>query len=313
MKNKEVIVLFTGGLDSTFLIYKNLMDGNTVQPVYISLNNNERKTLLEKKNIEELYSIFKKSEFKGSILPIKYIAEIKLEVKHKFYLTQPIIWLFAMSFAQFSDFDEIQIGYVSGDDAISFLNDIHKIYNSFSKFCIDKLIPLKFPLSKIGKSQIIDELPIEYAEKVFSCEDSLSNDEFIPCGRCATCSKYNYLFSIQDYYTTTNKFPKLINKEYIEELKKLKYSFDFKESKIIKDECDSEDSIINSPKMRIVDYKSLIKEPEYNKIDNEYAKENIIDKLKINEYSKMQYIDSKDYIPTLIPVDRIKKYSVEPE
>jgi len=57
---KKVAVLFSGGLDSTYLVWKNLNEGNIVYPIYIEIENNITKTILEKNRIELLYKEFYK-------------------------------------------------------------------------------------------------------------------------------------------------------------------------------------------------------------------------------------------------------------
>ena len=49
--SKKVAVLFSGGLDSTYLVWKNLKDGNEVQPIYIEIQNNKVKSTIEKNRI----------------------------------------------------------------------------------------------------------------------------------------------------------------------------------------------------------------------------------------------------------------------
>lgn len=41
---KKVGVLFSGGIDSTYLIWKNLKEGNYVIPFYVEIINNEKQT-----------------------------------------------------------------------------------------------------------------------------------------------------------------------------------------------------------------------------------------------------------------------------
>jgi 7-cyano-7-deazaguanine synthase in queuosine biosynthesis len=74
---KKVAVLFSGGLDSTYLIWKNLKDGNQVFPIYVEIQNNETKTILEKNRTELLFREFSK-EFNS---PEKYIRQIH-EIHH---------------------------------------------------------------------------------------------------------------------------------------------------------------------------------------------------------------------------------------
>lgn len=47
--SKKVAILFSGGLDSTYLVWKNLKEGNVVLPIYVEIENNEVKTTMEKK------------------------------------------------------------------------------------------------------------------------------------------------------------------------------------------------------------------------------------------------------------------------
>ena len=63
-KNKEpkkVALLFSGGLDSTYLMYKNLEEGNIVYPYYIEVKNNEKKTELELNRSNLIVDVFKKN------------------------------------------------------------------------------------------------------------------------------------------------------------------------------------------------------------------------------------------------------------
>ena len=62
---KRVGVLFSGGLDSTYLVWKNLKEGNTVVPIYLEIANNEDKSKLEKNRIELLRKVFNKLHSKG--------------------------------------------------------------------------------------------------------------------------------------------------------------------------------------------------------------------------------------------------------
>ena len=51
-KNKRIGIFFTGGLDSTYLVYKNLVEGNSVVLYYTILKNNVNK------NQEHIAGIF---------------------------------------------------------------------------------------------------------------------------------------------------------------------------------------------------------------------------------------------------------------
>jgi len=176
--SKKVAVLFSGGLDSTYLVYKNLKEGNTVYPVYIEITNNQVKSLLEKNRIELLRKEFLK-EFKHPshgynepIARINYLLNVGVVANESsLHLRQLPVWMLGLSFMQSMGVDEIQIGYVSNDDAISYLDEIQTIYKSYQLIC-EPMIPLSFPLTKKHKFQMADELPYQYMNLIFSCENA---------------------------------------------------------------------------------------------------------------------------------------------
>lgn len=201
--NKKVAILFSGGLDSTYLVWKNLKEGNSVTPIYVEIENNETKTILEKNRIELLHKEFKKEfdsdaywEGNSKLKYIKYLFSVGVDAnENSLYFKQVPIWIVATLFMQSLDVDEIQIGYVSNDDAISFLDDIRKIYKSYQAIC-EPMKPLKFPLTKFKKEQMARELPENYLKLVISCENPqiIGNKdteliEYLPCCRCEPCKR----------------------------------------------------------------------------------------------------------------------------
>ena len=213
---KKVAVLFSGGLDSTYLIWKNLTEGNEVYPIYIDIENNGAKTILEKNRIELLRKEFLK-EFEDSnsyswnskLKEINYLLKLNINANERsVYFKQVPIWIFGIVFSQSLGVDEIQIGYVMNDDAISYLDDIKNIYNSYQPIC-EPLIPLAFPLTKNQKCQMVDELPKQYLDLIISCENpriiGSENAEIIkyePCCECVPCSHI-----IESDYYGIGKFP----------------------------------------------------------------------------------------------------------
>ena len=216
--NKKVAVLFSGGLDSTYLLWKNLKEGNIVVPVYVEIENNEAKSILEKNRIELLYREFKKEfdadsswEGKSKLKRIEYLFNVGISAREdSLYFKQVPVWIFATLFMQSLDVDEIQIGYVSNDDAISFLDDIRKIYKSYQAIC-DPMKSLKFPLVKYKKELMARELPENYLKLIVSCENPRivgNNDaefiEYSPCCRCEPCKRI-----INSDYYGLGYFPKI--------------------------------------------------------------------------------------------------------
>lgn len=199
-KSKSVIVLFSGGLDSTYLVWKNLKDGNTVYPVYFEISNNEVKTKLEKNRIELIHKKLKKEfdadkpHYNSQLKEIHYPLTIGVSAyEESLYFKQVPIWILGILFCQGLKAEEIQIGYVGNDDAISYLAEIQKVYKSYQVIS-EPLKPLIFPLSKVRKYDMAMELPYKYRELIFSCENATiigSEDaeiiEYRPCCKCVPC------------------------------------------------------------------------------------------------------------------------------
>jgi 7-cyano-7-deazaguanine synthase in queuosine biosynthesis len=174
---KNVAVLFSGGLDSTYLVWKNLSEGNTVYPVYIEITNNQVKSVLEKNRIELLRKEFLKefniddSNYKQQIRYINYLLTAGVDANESaLRLRQLPVWMMGLSFMQSMEVDEIQIGYVSNDDAISYLPEIQAIYKSYENITEKQMIPLVFPLIKKHKWEMATELPKQYMKLIISCE-----------------------------------------------------------------------------------------------------------------------------------------------
>ncbi len=192
----NVGVLFSSGLDSTYLVYKNLKEGNTVQPIYIDLMSRVV-TKLEKNRVELLYKEFHK-EFKDQIKKVIYPLEIQhidVHSKNVRHHQQPI-WMFILLYLQELDVDEFQLGIVLGDPEREKIieNDLN-LYKSYQFFSKKELKPLTFPLRYIPKEEIARRLPDNYLNLVVSCFKPLKiteseNEEIVryeACGICVCC------------------------------------------------------------------------------------------------------------------------------
>jgi hypothetical protein len=197
--SKKICVLFTGGLDSTYLIWKNLKDGNEVIPVYFEIENNKNKTILEKNRIDLILTKLH-VDFSGKAIlhDIDYGLSVNIKSHGDGLLFKQIpIFIMGAIYLAGDNVDEIQLGYVMNDDAISYINEIQKIYKSY-KPIVDNLTPMTFPLTKVSKHNILSELPKEIIDLTVNCENphiiGSEDDRVIdyePCGRCVPCAKTN--------------------------------------------------------------------------------------------------------------------------
>lgn len=201
LESKKVAVLFSGGLDSTYLIWKNLTEGNEVYPIYIEIKNNDGKVRLEKNRVGLLYDKFNE-EFGDKIHSVRYALEILVRDTSvsELHLNQLPIWIIGLQWLHGLDVSEFQFGYVMNDDAISYIDDIKTIHKSFSGLH-DRVIELTFPLIKEKKCMMANKLPKRYFDLVVSCESPEIVDDkceilkYEPCCNCPACNRL-----ISEYY-----------------------------------------------------------------------------------------------------------------
>lgn len=200
---KKVAVLFSSGLDSTYLIWKNLEEGNEVFPIYVEIKNNVNKTKIEKQNVKMLFEIFREKYGYRKINEPYFITEVSIMTSNDDLLfTQLPIWIFSLAYLPINKIDEIQIGYVMNDDAISYIDDIKKFYKAHAWLHKSKQPKLVFPLIKIYKQEMMRNLPLEYKNYITSCENpellpyhmhvkgtNRKLQFYKPCGDCVPCKR----------------------------------------------------------------------------------------------------------------------------
>jgi 7-cyano-7-deazaguanine synthase in queuosine biosynthesis len=197
--NKKILVSFSGGLDSTYLVYDNLRKGNTVTGLYTTIKNNINKIRVETHQTKKLGKLFKE-DFPGQFTLDMGIG-FDIPSSNDLIFKQTLIWLVSLLYHHSSSYDEVQIGAVMNDDMISFIDDIKNIWESFS-FLNPKHPILTFPLMKNGKAQLSDSLPKKYKDLVVFCENPTiikdyglpeeDNFEFTNCGECHSCKRYEF-------------------------------------------------------------------------------------------------------------------------
>lgn len=196
-KQKRILVSFSGGLDSTYLIYDNLKKGDKVSGLYTTILNNENKVTVEKFQVDKIVEVFNK-EF-----PDQFTLEQGIDIMVyggcDLHLKQIMIWVMSALY-QGASYDEVHLGAVMNDDLISYIDDVKKTWKSFS-FLSDDLPKLRFPLVKTPKYEIVRHLPVQYKELVVYCENPRiikpvkgRNKQLVfeNCGWCDPCKRYEY-------------------------------------------------------------------------------------------------------------------------
>ena len=179
-KTKNVAVLFSGGLDSTYLVWKNLKEGNRVTPYYNEVLNNTSKSRIEKQQMARIIGEFRR-EFGDRLDSPRYAAKTELFVNkwsNTLKFKQTPIWLFSTLYMD-QDFDEIQIGYVANDDSIPYIKEIKETYAALSWMLHEgqHRPELTFPIYKMPKYEMLNQLPHILKSLIYSCEAPLIMDE----------------------------------------------------------------------------------------------------------------------------------------
>ena len=202
-KEKNILLSISGGYDSTYLLIKNLKNGNIVYPVYTFVSCiNPVKQLIEYDIIKKL--ICKLQKKYDNIYDLN-VNQINIDCPKNLYSNQPILWLQAL-FKEVKDkpfIDEVHIGYISSDMAVSLIKEIKSLWKCLFSFSHPAyFIPkLKFPLINLTKGKIIENL-IAFDEEIYkncwTCElpimvkkKKIDKDSIeiivASCGNCLPC------------------------------------------------------------------------------------------------------------------------------
>lgn len=214
---KKVLILWTGGLDSTYLIFKNLFMGNEVYMGYVDIRNNDICMKGEVQARDRLLKYIKtlqdKISFKGRLcLEVMKLCEISVNYESDFPFAQVPLFFIPIT-ANLMSYNEIQLGFVYGDYENSdlFIQKLNNIYNGYVDLITtpitgkrkilykSDIAKLTFPLSNTTKQEeilFIKSIDNKYKTKILNnlvhCEDLQEQEggSIVPCGECKACRNY---------------------------------------------------------------------------------------------------------------------------
>jgi hypothetical protein len=107
-----------------------------------------------------------------------------------FPIKQTFVWLMSYLNMPINEYDTdpikaAAIGYVMNDDAISYIDEIRGLWNSFNAFC-DHKVDIIFPTMKMKKNDVWESSPKFIQNNVTWCEGFYSEDR---CGDCHSCKR----------------------------------------------------------------------------------------------------------------------------
>ena len=156
MLGDNILVSWSGGYDSTYMIINLLKQGYNVKAIQIQ----SPAMVSSKIEVERTKLITPLLEKLGNFSNI--VINQEYECHSTFCLPQLPIFLFNLALSSKIETNKVCIGYVMNDDAVSFLPEIKKIWKSLGS--LKKLPPLEFPLIQTKKKEIISYLKREHKE-----------------------------------------------------------------------------------------------------------------------------------------------------
>ena len=218
-------VLWSGGLDSTFLIWDLLKQGHTVHASYVELINNGAKVKYELNAINKMKALFK-SKFPNTFNYSGVALRIDIRTKIAGPMPQILYWLISIPgiLQQMNELypDEkpsiykdnaedhsscwtAAMGYIVGDQECSYMDDMRKLMKSMQIFTFKDIEDcISFPICKWNKTNILISMERDDFAKyliglIWTCEFpiesnqpdlfDISNEKMEPCWKCEKCKE----------------------------------------------------------------------------------------------------------------------------
>lgn len=191
------LVLFSGGLDSTVLLFTALLNNASVSVLCCNLKGQDGKNKIEKQARERIFDLIHRlrEKYPGRYGDISYIDEVEISgtiYNNKARLPQKVGFLAQALVCMTDKTTEIQIGVVSGDSDSSHVDKYRNLWKAMQDASLVKEpISLEFPFLYTLKEELlrsmVENVPggAQALKLISWCEDPHRDK---PCGRCASCT-----------------------------------------------------------------------------------------------------------------------------
>lgn len=204
-KGSKVLIPWSGGMDSTYLVNYAIDKGCIVHTAYFEILNNKDKTPHEIEARDNMKRFFmNKAESKrttfidhGRVASFNMpdIAEYGSRTRPVGNFSQTPLWIMAAAYMA-DQYDYVAMGFVMGDKTVSWAKEYAAMFESYKNIkqdVVDKSrVKLVFPLMKTPKDIIWQGLPAELKNNLWICENPHKNKDGThrECGRCEPCIKH---------------------------------------------------------------------------------------------------------------------------
>ncbi len=213
------LVLFSGGLDSTYQLYK-LLQESDCDVLYIDGGQGDDKVNAEWEARQHILTYLNKNS--PNMIRNQYRTKISLEytvnsgikqfnvgLDTKF--AQPANWLHgALLVSNAKIHDSLYIAYVAGDQMLAHLSHVESAWHFLQMFTKDsEPIPVTFSLKYHKKREIIAKLPPALITLTWCCElpvkkildQATLESKYTPCCQCSACLNQIEAFTTTEYKT----------------------------------------------------------------------------------------------------------------
>jgi 7-cyano-7-deazaguanine synthase in queuosine biosynthesis len=220
---KRPLVLFSGGIDSTYLVQWYLENGNSVDTLYVHASQHQDKVIKEMharvqlfKKFTEIYAPADAYDRRTDVIKdFEHNLDEQFVKTVDYAMVQPISWLMA-ALIRFDHriHSELAIGYLLGDQAPAFYSEIVYAWNNLWVVLHGRtkaIPPIRFPLLDGGltKYDVMKRIDKRLAAWTWVCEmprtrdggesDNLPVHEAIyACNSCKPCRLMNHTIADLD-------------------------------------------------------------------------------------------------------------------
>lgn len=188
---KVPLILFSGGLDSTYLLELKLREGD-VETMYVSGAQSPDKIQKELAARKAIIAVLEKET--GHQVRKDYSISLPDVMGGRNYVPdhtflQPMMWLTgALHVTNADRHSELLIAYVTGDGILSHLHQITQAWESIQGFTKTTSIPIGFPTMHFSKQNILDNISRRAVQHVWVCELPETKRHTVKsCGNCVPC------------------------------------------------------------------------------------------------------------------------------
>lgn len=188
----KILVAFSGGCDSTLLLYHAARRYGTPESPVRALSFIADQVHKRKSERETAARIKILKEFKKRGLHVKQEL-VELSIKHgcgmlHHGLPQAVMWLYGTQVLK--EDETFAMGYIKGDDWIAHQADFRQVFSSLQKIA-GRRGSLWTPLEWTEKRGVIHQLEeLDLLKLTWWCENPPAKKSAGPCGDCTTCQTH---------------------------------------------------------------------------------------------------------------------------